>query len=104
MSNDNLWRLEPHVCKTCFARLASRTVMDSGLVGQRLYQCTNCGAEVQATTADALCCCGIKLKKPGRDGSKASAISVDAGIRCVPNPEISTMFPSKFVASEVVKS
>lgn len=103
MSNDNLWRLEPHVCRKCFARLASRPVMDAGVVGQRVYQCTNCGTEAQANSAEELCCCGIKIKKPSRTGSKAGGTLVDAGVRCVPNPEVTTTFPSLYVASEVMR-
>lgn len=94
------WNLEPHICRKCFARLVSRPVAGGDL---RLYQCTNCGAEAQHTNADALCCCGIKIKRAGRNGTKASATLVDAGVRCIPNPEISPMFPSQFVASEVVR-
>lgn len=90
------WRLEPHVCKSCFARLVSSQVAGSEL---RLYQCTNCGAEAQHSNADALCCCGLKIRKMGRNG-KAGAM-VDAGVRCIPNPEPSPLFPNLFVASEV---
>lgn len=101
MSKDTLWRLEPHVCRKCFSRLVSRPVMDAGVIGQRIYQCPNCGAEEQTTSAEALCCCGIKLKKPNRIGTKSSDALIDAGVRCIPNPEITTQFPSLYVASEV---
>lgn len=93
------WELEPHVCKTCFGRLASRPVPGGDL---RIYRCTNCGAEAQHTHADAVCCCGIKIKRAGRNGTKSGSL-VDAGVRCIPNPERSPMFPSELVASEVVR-
>lgn len=92
------WQLEPHICKKCFGRIASRPVPGGDL---REYSCTNCGLEAQSSSADALCCCGIKIRKIGRSG-KAGAM-VDAGVRCIPNPEPSPMFPSLFVASEVAK-
>lgn len=52
-----------------------------------------------AECADALCCCGIKIRKMGR-GGKAGAL-VDAGVRCIPNPSPTPEFPSLYVASEV---
>lgn len=90
--------LEPHVCKKCFARIASRPTGN----GERLYQCTNCGAEATGPDADVICCCGIKIRRAGKNGTKSGSM-VDAGIRCIPNPEISPLFPSLFVASEVEK-
>lgn len=102
MSKDILWRLEDHVCKSCFGRVISRPVMDA--VGQRLYRCTNCGHEAQGDSVSAICCCGVKLRKQGRDGSKAAATLIDAGIRCVSNPTPNSLLPSQIVASEVVKS
>lgn len=96
IKKETTWLLEPHVCRKCFARIVSRSTGD----GRRLYQCTNCGAEAQDTDASVLCCCGIKIKRAGKNGTKAGSL-VDAGIRCIPNPEISPMFPSLFVASEV---
>lgn len=95
------WQLEPHVCKKCFARLVSCPVADAVTPGLRLYQCTNCGLEAESATADAVCCCGIKIRKAGRNGRAGSL--VDAGVRCIPNPEPSLMFPSLYVASEVAK-
>lgn len=98
------WNLEPHICRKCFGRLVSRVVPGSVPGAElRVYQCTNCGAEAQHTNADAICCCGIKIKRAGRNGTKASSTLVDAGVRCIPNPEISPMFPSQYVASEVVR-
>lgn len=94
------WRLEPHICKKCFARLVSRPVADAVTPGLRTYQCTNCGLEAESAKADAVCCCGIKIRKAGRNG-KAGAL-VDAGVRCIPNQEPTLQFPNLFVASEVV--
>lgn len=97
------WHLEDHVCRKCFGRVVSRPVTDAANCTTRLYLCTNCGAEAQHDKADAICCCGIKIKRAGRSGTKASSTLVDAGVRCIPNPEISPMFPSQIVASEVVR-
>lgn len=97
------WELEPHICRKCFGRIVSRMVPGSVPGAElRVYQCSNCGLEAQHTHADALCCCGIRIKKAGRNGTKAGAM-VDAGVRCIPNPERSPMFPSEYVASEVVR-
>ncbi len=92
---DAAWRLEPHICRGCFARLVSRPV-DGG----RQYQCTNCGAEAVAREASAVCCCGMKLRKSTATG-KAGGLMIDAGIRCIPNPNQSPEFPALFVAAEV---
>ena len=85
------WRLEPHVCRHCFGRLASTGAPG----GARRYQCTNCGAEAVGLTPDVLCSCGLKLRSHGPGGGL-----VDAGLRCQPNPSPSPEFPSLFVAAE----
>ncbi len=94
------WTLEDHICRHCFARVLSRPIAGGDL---RLYRCSNCGEEAQHINADALCCCGIKIRKVGRNGSKAGAVMVDAGVRCIPNPERSPSFPGEIVASEVAR-
>lgn len=97
------WELEDHICRKCFGRLVSKSVPGSVPGTElRLYRCSNCGAEAQHTHADALCCCGIRIKRAGRNGTKAGSL-VDAGVRCIPNPERSPMFPGEIVASEVVR-
>lgn len=95
---NGLWQLEPHICRSCFARLASQSTGG----GHRRYVCTNCGTEAEAADAGALCCCGIKVRKPGR-GGKGETL-VDAGVRCIPNPNPTPLFPSLYVASEVTAS
>lgn len=98
-SAQDTWTLEPHVCKICFGRLASRA-----LAGDlREYRCTNCEAESQHTDATHGCCCGIKIRKRNGVGRHGGPM-VDAGIRCIANPERSPMFPAAYVASEVVKT
>lgn len=87
------WRLEPHVCRVCFGRVASRKT-DAG----RLYQCTNCGAEAHGHRADVVCACGMKLRKHRCDG-RSSVTLVDAGIRCHENLRRSPEFPSQYTAS-----
>lgn len=98
MLPEQQWVLEPHICRKCFGRLVSMAVG----ADIRLYRCTNCGSEAEHTDAAAVCCCGIKIRRPGRNGSKTPSL-VDAGIRCIPNPDRSPSFPSEYVASEVVR-
>lgn len=85
------WRLEPHVCRSCMGRIASRPIGDDE-DGQRLYQCTNCGLEAVGNRASVLCACGLKLN---RGGGKL----VSAGLQCHSNRNPSLQFPSLFVAS-----
>lgn len=75
-------RLEPHVCRVCFGRVASRALGD-----RRVYVCTNCGLEGVGGKPSAICACGIKVRKN------------DAGIRCHANKVRSPEFPALFVAS-----
>lgn len=91
------WTLEPHVCRECFCRVASR-LAGSGL---REYVCVNCGTTAEHSTVDAICCCGIKIKKQART-SKAGEL-VDAGVRCVRNPDPTPQFPNLYVATEVAE-
>lgn len=83
-----LWRLEPHCCRSCFSRIASRP-SENG----RLYQCTNCGLEAEGHKPSVLCACGTKLRK-GK-----GATYVDAGIRCHENKAKSPEFPAVYVSS-----
>ncbi|BCP56240.1 hypothetical protein K32_48570 [Kaistia sp. 32K] len=87
------WRLEPHCCRACFARIVSRPD-DAG----RLYQCTNCGAQAAGHKPDVVCACGTKLRRHRGDGRSAAQL-VDAGIRCHQNKRVSPEFPALFVAS-----
>lgn len=88
------WRLEPHICRVCHSRLASR---DDG--GARRYECTNCGAHAHGHEASVLCCCGMKIRRPNRNGT-SGYVMVDAGIRCCANDNPTPEFPSLFVATE----
>lgn len=87
-------RLEPHVCKVCFARIASTATEDGG----RLYQCTNCGLSGHDHKPGVICACGIKIRKHKGDGRSAVTM-VDAGIRCHENRARSPEFPSLYTAS-----
>lgn len=89
------WRLEPHVCRSCFSRIASHR---TDTPGERLYQCTNCGIEAVGHKASVVCGCGIKLRKHKGDGRSADAFA-DAGIRCHENQKCSPEFPSLYVCS-----
>lgn len=99
MSKDLLWRLEPHVCRKCFGRVLSRC---ADTVGVRVYRCSDCGHEVEADNPAEICCCGVKIRKSGRDGSKHGGSLVDAGLRCIKNPARTNLLPSEVVAAEGV--
>lgn len=86
-----LWTLEPHVCRSCFGRLVSTPDQASG---RTRYLCTNCGAEAVADSAEAVCACGLQVRTP-------AGVLVDAGLRCIPNPDPRPDFPSCFVAAPV---
>lgn len=88
------WTLEPHVCRGCFSRIVSRPAGYN-----RVYQCTNCGAEAVGASPDVLCSCGIKIRRPTK-GAKSGQTLVDAGVRCAPNPDPRPGFESLFVALE----
>ena len=93
--NDAVWRLESHVCRVCLTRLVSRP----GTGSSRVYHCPNCGAEAAGKCADVLCACGMKIRRPTRDGRSGVQL-VDANVRCMPNPSPTPDFPSLFVASD----
>jgi hypothetical protein len=90
---DSGWQLEPHCCRVCFGRIASRKVPDG-----REFECTNCGARGVGNKASVICACGIKIRKYKGDG-RTAAVMVDAGIRCHSNKRVSPEFPALFVAS-----
>lgn len=95
---DILWRMEPHVCRSCFGRIMSRP---SDVAGERVYCCSNCGCEASGGHPSVLCCCGLKMRKAARTGGKNGGEMIDAGIRCVKNPAKSELIPGEFVAMEV---
>lgn len=88
--------LEPHVCRHCMARLVSRPIAGD----LREYECTNCGSIAQHTDPTQVCCCGIKIRKRNGAGRSGGPM-VDAGIRCIANPQKSAAFPALYVAAEV---
>lgn len=71
-------------------RVLTRETFD----GKRLYRCSNCGIERDGRSELALCCCGIRFGKAGRD----------AGIRCLPNPARTPECMSEVIAAQVVLS
>lgn len=97
-SQTQRWTLEPHCCRSCFSRLVSQPGAD----GNTLYLCTNCGLEAVGADASALCCCGLKIRRPTKL-HKSGHHLVDAGVRCGPNPDIRPDFPSLFIATETAK-
>lgn len=90
---DSSVRLEPHVCRICFGRIASRRQGDG-----RIFECTNCGLTIPGVRPSVICACGIKIRKARGDG-RSSVTLVDAGIRCHENQARSPEFPALFVAS-----
>lgn len=89
-------RLEPHVCRACFGRIASEISCEE--TGARRYFCACCGLDAVGHKASAVCACGLKLRKARGDG-RSSAVLVDAGIRCHENLARTPEFPALFVAS-----
>lgn len=88
--------LEPHVCRRCFGRILSAEHSS----GQREYICSNCGLSAIGDSPSAICSCGMTLRKTTVTRVKG-AKPQDAGIRCIPNPNIGPDFPSEFVAAYV---
>ena len=84
-----MWELEPHVCKACFGRIVSRKIGD---VDDKLYQCSNCGAEAEGSGPSVLCACGVCLPRKG--GSP-----IKLGLKCQQNTERGTDFPSLYIAT-----
>lgn len=76
------WLIEPHVCRCCGGRVVSQERDDEAT----LYRCTNCGAEAAGRKPSAICGCGIKLRG-----------TVDAGLRCRPNPSRTPESPGEIV-------
>ncbi len=94
MKTEN-WRLEPHCCRSCFGRIASRPLDDLDDVSTlRVFACTNCGLEATGRKAHVLCACGMRIYKNG-----ASKKGIDAGLRCHKNKNPSPSFPSLYVAT-----
>lgn len=94
MSRGHSWRLEPHVCRVCFGRIASRPADGDEDTDRRVYSCTNCGAEAEGNRASVVCACGTKI----RSGASKGRL-IDAGLRCHENRARSMEFPSLYVAS-----
>lgn len=86
--------LEPHVCRSCFGRVASMNIAR----GMKRYLCTNCGLSAEGFSVSVVCSCGIKLHKSRGDG-RGSGVMVDAGVRCHENKNRTPEFPSLYVAS-----
>lgn len=91
---DPVWRLEPHVCRVCFSRLVSASLV--GRKDWRRYHCPNCGATADGTTPAVVCGCGVRV--PKRDGSAGS--TPKAGLHCVKNSAPTPEFPSLYVLAE----
>ena len=94
-AQDNSWRLEPHVCRSCFSRIASKR---ADKPGERIFECTNCGLSGQGQKASVVCSCGIKLRKHRGDG-RSGEVLADAGIRCHENQKRTPEFPSLYACS-----
>ena len=86
------YRLEPHVCRVCHTRLVSC----ADAAGRR-FECPNCGAGATGRDASVLCCCGMKIRRPLKNGASGQQL-VDAGVRCQLNPAPTPEMPSLYVA------
>lgn len=83
MPDKRLWRITPHVCQRCLARVLVTESKD----GKQTARCSNCGLEAEGGHK-AICACGLKLKS-----------GKSAGLKCIPNPKPSAEMPSEVVAS-----
>lgn len=81
---DRNWKIEDHVCLTCFGRVVSRPGEDN----RREFRCTNCGAS-GAGSVRTICACGMRV------GTR------DAGVRCVRNDNPRPDLPSEIIAKEI---
>lgn len=88
--------LEPHVCRRCFARIVSSLAPD----GQTEYTCSSCGYSALGDTPAVVCACGIRLRRPTGVRTMGHK-TVDAGVRCQPNPDPTPEFPAQYVAAHV---
>lgn len=66
------WTLSDHVCKKCFGRV---------LLSGDKARCADCGIEGEGGH-ESICACGAKMADGG-----------DAGLRCIRNPQYSTVMP-----------
>lgn len=92
-NGSSLWKLEPHVCRSCFSRIASTRFDDD----HREYVCTNCDMTAVGTKASCLCACG--LTAPAFSSKGTTSGRRDLGLRCHENKARSPDFPALYVAS-----
>ena len=86
-SDELLWRITPHICRSCLGRVLERIAPD----GSRVFRCAKCGIERFGGDDAAICMCGLRL---GGDG-------VDLGVRCVPNSGRHQEILSEIIAEQV---
>ena len=79
-----VFALEPHICRFCLARVVST----QGKEEERVFRCTNCGAQATGSQVRAVCVCGTRI------GNK------DAGMRCVVNTMPTPECMSEIIAKE----
>jgi hypothetical protein len=79
---DQCWVLTDHCCRRCLGRLLAQAV-----AGRSNFRCAECGAvaSVIGPFEGSVCACGVQIG--GRD----------AGIRCMPNPNIDPDSPTELI-------
>lgn len=91
------WTLTNHICRHCGGgRILER--QDARDPDAREFICSNCEATHHGRDPEAMCFCGMRVKRFGPRGGE-----IDPGVRCHRNPKPTPDFPSTVVASEKPK-
>lgn len=88
MSTELSWTITNHICRVCMGRVLKRATIG----GPAVYRCACCGVEGTGSHS-SICTCGMTWRK-----GKAA---INAGVRCVENPERSPECMSEIVAVSV---
>ncbi len=86
------WLITDHACRACLGRVLMRKTVDN----RRIYRCACCGVEREGKRPDAICACGIQLRT-----GKGHGGALDAGVRCIANPDRRPENLAEIVAAQV---
>lgn len=86
ITDKRTWSITNHICRACLGRVLHHESFDHRM----LWRCSNCGIEREGPAETSLCMCGLTLRT-----------KINAGIRCMVNPQKTPECPSEVVAREV---